>query len=172
MKKILRLNLLYKLILVHRSFLHFSHQCIPLFKLGFSTKMLNNKKWLQNCKQISRRYIDLTKKCLQKNLEWKCTFFLLFTSALCHMKSGPPERLGMWGKGQIRWIRGALSSRVLIMSKKGTFYCTICLEFWKLNKIAKPKGQLISGCLFGVFNFPNKQCKNLMNFCPTIQKVV
>ena len=62
-------NLLYKPILVHRSFLHFSHQCILLFKLGFSTKMLNNKKWLQNCKQISRRYIDLTKKCLLKNLE-------------------------------------------------------------------------------------------------------
>ena len=32
------------------------------------------------------------------------------------------------------------------------------------------KGQLISECLFGVFNFPNKQCKNLMNFCPRISK--
>ena len=103
-------NLLYKPILVHRSFLHFSHQCILLFKLGFSTKMLNNKKWLQNCKQISRRYIDLTKKCLLKNLEWKCTFFLLFNSALCHMKSGPPECLGMWVKDKY-------------------------LEFWKQNEI-------------------------------------
>ena len=30
------------------------------------------------------------------------------------------------------------------------------------------KGQLISECLFGVFNFPKKQRKNLMNFCPRI----
>ena len=28
------------------------------------------------------------------------------------------------------------------------------------------KGQLISEWLFGVFNFPKKQRKNLMNFCP------
>ena len=33
---------------------------------------------------------------------------------------------------------------------------------------ATPKGQLISELLFGVFNFPKKQRKNLMNFCPRI----
>ena len=33
---------------------------------------------------------------------------------------------------------------------------------------ASPKGQLISEWLFGVFNFPKKQLKNLMNFCPRI----
>ena len=38
---------------------------------------------------------------------------------------------------------------------------------------AKAKGQLISEWLFGVLNFPKqKQCKNLMNFCPRISKVV
>ena len=30
------------------------------------------------------------------------------------------------------------------------------------------KGQLISECLFGVFNVPKDQRKNLMNFCPRI----
>ena len=30
------------------------------------------------------------------------------------------------------------------------------------------KGQLISEWLFGVFNFPKNQRKNLMNFCPRI----
>ena len=33
---------------------------------------------------------------------------------------------------------------------------------------AATKGQLISELLFGVFNFPKKQRKNLMNFCPRI----
>ena len=33
---------------------------------------------------------------------------------------------------------------------------------------AATEGQLISELLFGVFNFPKKQRKNLMNFCPRI----
>ena len=32
----------------------------------------------------------------------------------------------------------------------------------------EPKGQLISECLFDVLNFPKKQRKNFINFCPKI----
>ena len=39
--------------------------------------------------------------------------------------------------------------------------------FWTASK-----GQLISEWLFGVFNFPKHQYKNLMNFCPRIINVV
>ena len=35
------------------------------------------------------------------------------------------------------------------------------------RKIVCAKSQLISEPLFGVFNFPKNQCKNLMNFCPS-----
>ena len=34
------------------------------------------------------------------------------------------------------------------------------------------KGQLISELLFDVLDFPKNQCKNLLNFCPRILKVV
>ena len=33
------------------------------------------------------------------------------------------------------------------------------------------KGQLISKCPFDVLYFPKNQLKNLMNFCPRIQKL-
>ena len=39
-------------------------------------------------------------------------------------------------------------------------------------EIGETKGQLISEWLFGVFNFPKNQDKNLMNFCPRLCKVV
>ena len=38
----------------------------------------------------------------------------------------------------------------------------------KQDKAKKSKGQLMSEWLFGVFNFPKKQRKNLMNFCHRI----
>ena len=41
---------------------------------------------------------------------------------------------------------------------------TLSLESYRTSF----KGQVISEGLFGVFNFPKKQCKNLMNFCPRI----
>ena len=34
--------------------------------------------------------------------------------------------------------------------------------------VLSTKGQLISECLLDVLNFPKKQCKNLINFCPSI----
>ena len=38
----------------------------------------------------------------------------------------------------------------------------------KQDKAKKAKGRLMSEWLFGVFNFPKKQRKNLVNFCPRI----
>ena len=38
----------------------------------------------------------------------------------------------------------------------------------KQDKAKKAKGQLMSEWLFGVFNFPKKRRKNLMNFSPRI----
>ena len=44
----------------------------------------------------------------------------------------------------------------------------VIFSLQKLQAQAGCKGQLISECLFEVLNFPKKQRKNLMNFCPRI----
>ena len=61
--------------------------------------------------------------------------------------------------------------------RQSTFIVRICScsfsRLWSLRaKNTFGKGQLISEWLYDVFNFPKKQCKNLMNFCPRIWKVV
>ena len=40
------------------------------------------------------------------------------------------------------------------------------------HTVSITKGQLISEWLFDILNFPKNQCKNLMNFCPRISKLV
>ena len=57
--------------------------------------------------------------------------------------------------------------------RQSTFIVRICScsfsRLWSLRaKNTFGKGQLISEWIFGVFNFPKKQCKNLMNFCDRI----
>ena len=51
------------------------------------------------------------------------------------------------------------------------FFCLPCIGF-NFLLIEQIKGQLISECLFGAFNFPKYQRKNLMNFCPKSKKMV
>ena len=41
-----------------------------------------------------------------------------------------------------------------------------------LNLHANTYGQLISELIFGVFNFPKKQRRNLKDFCTRFQKVI
>ena len=50
---------------------------------------------------------------------------------------------------------------------RGTVYIFILGQLFTYS-IPSCKGQLISEWLFGVFNFPTNQRKNLINFCPRI----
>ena len=52
----------------------------------------------------------------------------------------------------------------LVAVRFHTLYVFLSVRLWNFFD----KGQLMSECLFDVLNFPKKQRKNLINFCPRI----
>ena len=62
-----------------------------------------------------------------------------------------------------------LTNKKAVISSKNETETTVIKYYTVTSEVIKDvKGQLISELLFGVFNFPKNQRKNLMNFCPRI----